>query len=60
MRTLHQARKLLMEAYPHQSSVTEIALGLGIWELGRFLSDYNNLFRELPSETHRRSPTLFK
>jgi AraC-like DNA-binding protein len=58
MRTLHHARKLLMEAYPHQSSVTEIALDLGIWELGRFSSDYKNLFSELPSETHRRSPRL--
>jgi AraC family ethanolamine operon transcriptional activator len=53
VRTLHQARKLLKRSDPYATSVTEIAVGLGIWELGRFARDYKLLFDEFPSETLR-------
>jgi AraC family ethanolamine operon transcriptional activator len=51
IRTLHQARNLLKRADPYTTSVTEIAVGLGIWELGRLSHDYKVLFDELPSGT---------
>jgi AraC family transcriptional regulator, ethanolamine operon transcriptional activator len=51
LRTLHQARRRLKDSDPQETTVTEIALGLGIWELGRFSSDYKQLFDELPSQT---------
>ena len=55
VRMLHQARDMLKNSDPCATSVTEIAVGLGIWELGRFSHDYQMLFDELPSETLRHS-----
>jgi methylphosphotriester-DNA--protein-cysteine methyltransferase len=55
MRMLHQARDMLKNSDPCATSVTKIAVGLGIWELGRFSHDYQMLFDELPSETLRHS-----
>ncbi len=51
---LHQARRLLLASCPDQSTVTQIAFGLGFWELGRFAGAYRQLFGELPSETLRK------
>jgi AraC family ethanolamine operon transcriptional activator len=59
VRTLHQARKLL-KANPCVTSVTEIAVSLGIWELGRFSHDYKMLFDELPSETSGNSASYIR
>lgn len=53
LRTLHRARALLKSSDSGAVSVTEIAIGLGISELGRFSRDYRMLFNELPSETLR-------
>jgi AraC family transcriptional regulator, ethanolamine operon transcriptional activator len=55
LRTLHRARSILKWSDPNAISVTEIAVGLGVWELGRFSHDYRVLFNELPSETLRHS-----
>jgi AraC family ethanolamine operon transcriptional activator len=55
VRLLHQARKILKRSDPYTTSVTEIAVGLGIWEFGRFSRDYKILFDELPSETLRNA-----
>jgi AraC family ethanolamine operon transcriptional activator len=33
--------------------VTDIAMRLGFWEMGRFASDYRDMFGELPSVTLR-------
>jgi AraC-like DNA-binding protein len=53
-RRLERARKALASAGPG-STVTEIALGLGFYELGRFAVRYRNRFGEKPSETLARS-----
>ncbi|WP_303746504.1 helix-turn-helix domain-containing protein [Stenotrophomonas pigmentata] len=47
---LNQARKLLLDE--PGSRVTEIAFRSGFSHLGRFASDYRDLFGERPSETH--------
>ena len=54
---LHQARQLLRASCPDETTVTQIAHGLGFWDLGRFAGTYRQLFGELPSETLRKTPS---
>lgn len=54
IRRLHRARRLLLENCPDQMTVTQIAFGLGFWDLGRFAGAYRQLFGERPSETLRK------
>lgn len=54
---LHQARRILLASCPDATTVTQIAVGLGFWDLGRFAGAYRQLFRERPSETLRRPAT---
>jgi len=51
---LNQARQLLLESSPDQTTVTQIAFEFGFWDLGRFAGTYRKLFGELPSETLRK------
>jgi AraC-like DNA-binding protein len=51
---LHQARRLLSASCPDESTVTQIAFGLGFWDVGRFAGAYRQLFGELPSQTLRK------
>lgn len=44
------ARKSLRNAGTH-TRIADVAYDLGFWHLGRFASDYSNMFAELPSET---------
>lgn len=53
---LHRARKALRDADPAQRTVTRIATGLGLWEMGRFAGEYRALFGETPSQTLRVRP----
>jgi AraC family transcriptional regulator, ethanolamine operon transcriptional activator len=53
LRTLHQARRALLDSDCSVATVTEIATRFGVWEFGRFAHDYHLLFGELPSETLR-------
>jgi len=55
-RRLSQARDVLLREEPAERNVTEIALGLGFSELGRFAVRYREMFGESPSETLRRGP----
>ena len=54
LRRLHRARQALLRADPHATTVTAVAMELGIWELGRFSVAYKSLFGEAPSATLRR------
>lgn len=51
---LNHARRLLSASCPDQTTVTQIAYGLGFWDLGRFAGAYRRLFGEFPSETLRK------
>lgn len=51
---LYQARQLLLTSCQDQTTVTQIAFGLGFWDLGRFAGAYGSLYGERPSETLRR------
>jgi AraC family ethanolamine operon transcriptional activator len=53
LRQLHQAHRTLRSADPHSTTVTKVAMGLGVWELGKFARDYRMLFGETPSATLR-------
>lgn len=52
---LHQARQQLLVSRLDHTTVTQVAFGLGFWDLGRFAGAYRLLFGELPSKTLRRS-----
>jgi AraC family ethanolamine operon transcriptional activator len=52
-RRLHFARQQLQTADSVEANVSRIATGLGFYELGRFASDYRQVFGQLPSETLR-------
>ncbi|MFC7336463.1 helix-turn-helix domain-containing protein [Haloferula chungangensis] len=54
LRRLNEAKRRLEIGQVGESSVKEIALGLGFRELGRFAVRYRELFGELPSETLRK------
>jgi AraC-like DNA-binding protein len=52
---MNLARRALRNAHTANTSVTEVAMQLGFWELGRFAVQYKSLFGESPSTTLRRS-----
>jgi AraC-like DNA-binding protein len=56
LRRLHLARRALLLSGPNSSTVTEIAMSHGLWELGRFAVAYKALFGESPSATLHRRP----
>ena len=49
-RRLFATRQLLLAA-PSQRTISEIAMDLGFFDLGRFAHDYRLMFGELPSQT---------
>lgn len=51
LRQFHYVRYDLMAAYSSQSTIAEMARRNGFFQLGRFASDYRNLFGERPSQT---------
>ncbi len=52
-RRLHFARQQLLTACGEGANVSAVATGLGFYELGRFASDYRQVFGQFPSETLR-------
>jgi AraC-like DNA-binding protein len=55
LRRMALARRTLLHAHPGSSSVTEIAMNLGFWELGRFSVTYRSLYGERPTDTLARN-----
>lgn len=53
LRRLNGARRDLLHG--RQVTVAEVAMRWSFWHLGRFSESYRQLFRELPSETLKRS-----
>jgi AraC family ethanolamine operon transcriptional activator len=53
---MHTARRALLAAQPGGTTVTEIAMTLGFYQLGRFAAEYRASFGELPSATLTRRP----
>ena len=58
LRRMHLVQRALLLATPEVSTVTQIAMDHGFWELGRFSTQYRSLFAEPPSATLHRSLPL--
>ena len=56
LRRMNMARHELREADSTATTVTDIAMRYGFWELGRFAVGYRRLFGEAPSATLHRAP----
>jgi len=55
LRRLNSAHRELLGRTPMETTVAEVAMNWSFWHLGRFSSSYRALFKELPSETLKRS-----
>ncbi|MBK5517161.1 helix-turn-helix domain-containing protein [Pseudomonas sp. TH10] len=55
LRRLNSAHRELLGRSPMDTTVAEVAMKWSFWHLGRFSSSYRALFKELPSETLKRS-----
>ncbi|MBH3429452.1 helix-turn-helix domain-containing protein [Pseudomonas alkylphenolica] len=55
LRRLNSARRELLGCRAGGSTVAEVAMHWSFWHLGRFSSSYQQLFKELPSETLKRA-----
>jgi AraC-like DNA-binding protein len=53
LKNMSAARARLLDAGRHPTTVTQVALDQGFWELGRFSGAYRAMFGESPSETLR-------
>jgi len=58
LRRMHLARRALQIAAPASTTVTDVAMQHGFFELGRFAVTYRQLFAESPSATLRRAPNF--
>lgn len=52
---LHAAHEALCSADPHTTTVTDIAMTFGFFELGRFAGRYRHTFGQPPSQTLRHA-----
>ncbi|KRA66501.1 AraC family transcriptional regulator [Caulobacter sp. Root655] len=53
LKNMSAARARLLDAANRPTTVTQVALDHGFWELGRFAGAYRTMFGESPSETLR-------
>ena len=53
LKNMSAARAMLLAAGSRPTTVTQVALDHGFWELGRFAGAYRAMFGEAPSETLR-------
>lgn len=56
LRRMHLVQRTLLLATPETSTVTQIAMDHGFWELGRFSTQYRSFFGEPASATLQRTP----
>ena len=50
---LHAAHQALQQADPQSTTVTDVAMTFGFFELGRFAERYRHTFGQVPSQTLR-------
>ncbi len=55
LKAMSAARAAMLDAAARPTTVTQVALEHGFWELGRFAGAYRAMFDEAPSETLRRA-----
>jgi AraC-like DNA-binding protein len=55
LKNMSAARARLLDSGNQPTTVTQVALDQGFWELGRFAGAYRGMFGECPSETLRRA-----
>ena len=55
IRRLERIRRALAAAESGSTTVTDVAMSYGVWELGRFAGAYKSMFGEAPSVTLRRA-----
>ncbi|AGL84769.1 helix-turn-helix domain-containing protein [Pseudomonas protegens] len=55
LRRLNSAHRELLSRGSTETTVAEVAMHWSFWHLGRFSSSYRALFKELPSQTLKRS-----
>jgi AraC family ethanolamine operon transcriptional activator len=55
IRTLNAVNHRLQLANPTYTTVSDVLVDQGVWEFGRFASNYRKLFGELPSQTLKKS-----
>jgi AraC-like DNA-binding protein len=55
MLRLFEVRRALSSTHEHHVTVTELAMGFGFAELGRFSVEYRKVFGESPSQTLNRA-----
>lgn len=51
LRRMQMVRRALRATTPAGTTVTDVAMRYGFWELGRFAAAYRAFFGELPSVT---------
>ena len=57
-RRLEALQRELLAASPLETTVTELAMRYGLFQLGHFARDYRTAFGELPSQTLRRHSSM--
>lgn len=60
LRRLNSAHRELLSRTAMETTVAEVAMHWSFWHLGRFSSSYQALFKELPSETLKRTRRVRK
>jgi AraC family ethanolamine operon transcriptional activator len=55
MRQVHQVHQALVRAEPDRTTVTSVAMRLGVWDLDALAARYRRVFGESPVSTLRKT-----